>query len=148
MSEILDKEEMQNHQSEEITDSDDSQESSVHSETDENGEEDSEDSESDDSEDSEEDDEEQDAEEEDGNTETPNGHCHHSDIDVKRTVECPKCHWQDVISDPSPRLNMTSECSICKNKFPLNLDTAESIFRRCNDCKTLSHFSKHHGETV
>ena len=144
---ILDKEEILNRHSEEITDSDDSEESSIRSEHSETEEEDSEDSESDEAleEDEEQEDEnsEQESEEEEPNDKKRCDHCDHQDVDVKMIAACPKCHWHDALLNPFPRFNMILTCPICKHKFPLNYDTAKSYSKLCKNCKTLSHASQH-----
>ena len=147
LSDILDEEEMQTHQ--ESTDTFDSQDSTINSEHEEDSEEESEqvsDIESDEV-------SEDDGEEDDGDSEEENEEprksekrrCdfgNHTDIDVKRTVECPKCHWLDALMNACPQFNMTISCPICKHRFRLNYDTAKSKFERCNECKTLTHYSQ------
>ncbi|KXJ09859.1 hypothetical protein AC249_AIPGENE20523 [Exaiptasia diaphana] len=154
LREILDKEKILNRHSEEITDSDDIEESSMNSEHSETEEEESEDSESDEAleEDEEQEDEnsEQDFDEEKPNDKKRCDHCDHQDVDEKMIAACPKCHWHDALSNPSPRFNMILTCPICKHKFPLNYDTAKSYSKLFPQSysPTVPQFLQSHSPTI
>ena len=65
-------------------------------------------------------------------------YCQNPNIDLKRTVECPKCKWEDIITCPV-KLKKPVRCSICRHRFILNFKTAGRRFKKCDQCKTLIH---------
>ena len=68
-------------------------------------------------------------------------YCQNPNIDVKKTVECPICKWEDMITYPV-KLKKLVRCSICRHRFILNFKTAGRQFKKCDQCKTLIAYPK------